>query len=98
MRTLVALTLLLEISCSRHQSERQDSAPGGETTPAAAGSAKAAGSSPVVASAETQGTRVEGPRANNMGRNFEGRLRERVTGPRTLEIKYLSRGERGRLQ
>lgn len=34
-----------------------------------------------------------------MGRNFEGRLQVRVNGlPQPLEVRYLSRGERGRLQ
>ncbi len=57
------------------------------------------GSSMAVASAERQGTRLEGPRAENEGRNFEGRLQLRVSGlAQSLQIRYLSRGERGRLQ
>jgi len=103
MRMLCLLGLVFAIGCSRTRSDgvRGDSgsAPGSNTDPAAvAGSAKVVASSPVVASAEGHGTRVEGPRSENMGRNFEGRLRQRVTGPHPLELRYLSRGERGRLQ
>jgi hypothetical protein len=103
MRMLCLFGLVLAIGCSRGRSEGvtrdSGSAPGRDTDPAAvAGSAKPIASSPVVASAEAHGTRVEGPRTENMGRNFEGRLRQRVTGPHPLELRYLSRGERGRLQ
>ncbi|HEY5960973.1 MAG TPA: DUF4412 domain-containing protein [Polyangiaceae bacterium] len=54
--------------------------------------------SSAVASAEQHAT-PEGSRVENMGRNFEGRLHMRVTGlSDPLELRYLSRGERGRLQ
>jgi hypothetical protein len=74
--------------------------PGRETDPAvAATGAKPQASSPAVASAERHGIRLEGPREENMGRNFEGRLQWRVVGVEPeLSIRYLSRGERGRLQ
>jgi hypothetical protein len=75
-------------------------APGRETDPAVvATGAKPQASSAAVASAERHGTRLEGPREENMGRNFEGRLQWRVVGLQPeLNISYLSRGERGRLQ
>jgi hypothetical protein len=100
MRMRCVFGLVLAVACSRNQGGRQDSgsAPGRETDPAPAGSAKAAASSPAVASADAHGTRTEGPRADNMGRNFEGRLRQRFTGSNPLEFSYLSHGERGRLQ
>ena len=74
--------------------------PGSSTDPAVvAGNAQPAASNSAVASAEQNSNRVEGPRTENMGRNFEGRLHWRVQGiSHPLEVTYMSRGERGRLQ
>jgi hypothetical protein len=100
-RLWIASALALA-SCSRAEPNKMDrgQAPGRETDPAVvATGAKPQASSAAVPSAEQHGTRIEGPREENMGRNFEGRLQWRVvgTGP-DLNIRYLSRGERGRLQ
>ncbi|HVY32736.1 MAG TPA: DUF4412 domain-containing protein [Polyangiaceae bacterium] len=103
MRTTGTLILLLStvFACSRAQGDRQDrgEAPGKETDPVNAKSGQAIASSSAVAAAEAHGNRVEGPRDENMGRNFEGRLQFKVVGlAQPLEIRYLSRAERGRLQ
>lgn len=91
----------LLLSCSRSDATNRDHAkgPGRETDPVTAAHGQPSASSAAVASADTHGTRLEGPRDQNMGRNFEGRLRARVTGlSHPVEIRYVSRGERGRLQ
>jgi hypothetical protein len=94
--------LIVALGCSRGEPTRQDrgQAPGRETDPAPrGGAAAAAASNSAVSSAEQQGTRLGGPRAENMGRNFEGRLQWRVSGTKQpMQVRYLSRGERGRLQ
>jgi len=93
--------IAVPLACSRSEAMRQDrgKGPGTETSLVTAASGQPMGSSSAVASAEAHGTRLEGPRDENMGRNFEGRLRARVNGlQQPLEVRYLSRGERGRLQ
>jgi hypothetical protein len=94
--------LLITLGCNRAEPTKMDrgQGPGRGTDPATvAGRAMPAASSAAVASAEQRGTRIEGPRDENMGRNFEGRLQLKITGPsRPLELRYLSHGERGRLQ
>lgn len=100
MRQVISL-LCLSLGCSRGDPTKQDrgQAPGTETEPASAATVRATGSSSAVAAANAHGTRLEGPRDQNMGRNFEGRLQLRVNGLRgPLAIRYLSRGDRGRLQ
>ena len=87
----VAAVLLLTFGC-RGEPTKMDrgEAPGRGTDPAsAAGGVRPMGSSMAVASAERQGTRLEGPRAENEGRNFEGRLQLRVSGlAQPLQIRY----------
>jgi hypothetical protein len=91
--------LMATVGCSRAEPTRLDRGRGpGESTDPATVAARAMpqGSSAAVASADQHGTRIEGPRDENMGRNFEGRLQLRVIGgPRPLELRYLSHGERG---
>jgi hypothetical protein len=95
------LLIGLAFACSRAERDRQDrgEAPGRETDAVNAASGQPIASSSAVASAEAHGNRIEGPRDENMGRNFEGRLQFKVVGlAQPLEIRYLSRAERGRLQ
>src|SRR4051812_31164451 len=101
-RLCASVLLPLTLSCSRGEPTKQDHgrAPGSETDPASESrGAHPIASNSAVAAAEQHGTRLQGPLADNEGRNFEGRLQLRVTGLREpLQIRYLSRGERGRLQ